>query len=147
MATAKLIHLRRNEDLMSEIERLHKVVYDLQDQLSLTQDHLQRSERGVFVNTDAVSRFVKTTSVVMVKSDSNYSTIFLEDGTSILTSKTLKHWEEKFESNDLMRIHNSYLVNVKSINYIDHRSNEVVMKTGCKACYSRSGKLLLKSLG
>ena len=95
MATAKLIPLRRNEDLMSEIERLRKVVYDLQDQLSLSHDHLQRSERGVFVNTDAISRFVKTTSVVMIKSDSNYSTIFLEDGTSILTSKTLKYWANK----------------------------------------------------
>ena len=147
MGTAKLIHLRRNEDLMSEIERLHKVVYELQDQLTFSQDHLQRSERGVFVNTDAVSKFVKTTSVVMIKSDSNYSTIFLEDGSSILTSKTLKHWDEKFDCSHLLRIHNSYLVNIKYINFIDHRSNEVVMKTGCKASYSRSGKALLKNLG
>ena len=59
--------------------------------------------------------FLNISDVVYCKSDGNYTTIFLENGASHLYSKKIKDVFETFNSNQIIRVHQSYLVN---INYI-----------------------------
>lgn len=50
--------------------------------------------------------------IVRCQSDGNYTLIFFKDKTRIMSSKTLKHFDELLENNSFERIHNSHLVNM-----------------------------------
>ena len=50
--------------------------------------------------------------IVYLKSESNYSWVFLSDGTKYLTSYPLSWWGIMFQGTSWYRIHRSYLVNL-----------------------------------
>jgi two-component system LytT family response regulator len=54
-------------------------------------------------------------SVRYIKAEGNYSTIFLNDGKKIFTSKTLKHWMTVFVNPNFKRIHSSTLINFHNV--------------------------------
>lgn len=101
--------------------------------------HIQTetAEKGHFVYDNRSSKFIVPSSIIMIEADSNYSTIYLDNGSKILTSKTLKHWEIIFSSAILVRIHKSYLVNKYAIESIRPMSHQVNLKCGYSAFYSR----------
>ncbi len=60
---------------------------------------------------------VNIDEIYYIEADGNYSKFFLTDAREILSSESLKHYEELFSTNtDIMRIHRSYLVNK---NYVE----------------------------
>lgn len=77
-------------------------------------------------------------NIIMVKAESNYSYIYLKDGTKIFTSRTLKHWQGLLDESDFVRIHRSYLVNPVFVDTIDKKSKGVTLANGIKVFYARS---------
>ncbi|MEM9548005.1 MAG: LytTR family DNA-binding domain-containing protein [Bacteroidota bacterium] len=57
--------------------------------------------------------------IVFLKSDSNYCEIHTKEGKKICCSRTLKYVSSKLPLSNFMRIHNSYVVNVGLITFID----------------------------
>ncbi len=80
-----------------------------------------------FIYHDKSRKVIDTSSILMIQSTSNYSTIYLDNGEKIFTSRTLKYWEELFNCASLMRIHRSYLINHLKINSI--QNNKVFLRT------------------
>lgn len=66
---------------------------------------------------------IDTESIIMIKSDSNYSIIFLSSGKSILTSRTLKHWSGLLNGENFIRCHASYLINKNFIKSVDVKNH------------------------
>jgi two-component system, LytTR family, response regulator len=133
---------------------VHETILDLQNQIAELQNDLQRNltkstntslDKGVFVGLNSTSKFIRIKEVTYISASSNYSTIHLTNGESILTSKTLKHWVDKFNSAKLIRIHQTYLVNLDHITSISFVSNSMLMGN-LKLPISRSGKKLIKNI-
>ena len=61
---------------------------------------------------------IKLKDVCYLNSDSNYTNIKLTDGREILSTKSLKYFEELLTENSFMRVHRSFIVCVDKIETI-----------------------------
>ncbi len=68
---------------------------------------------------------IPISQIIFIAADSNYSTLYLANGKNIMTSKTLKVWEDKINHLFFIRCHRSYLVNVKYIDHISKKNNSI----------------------
>lgn len=59
--------------------------------------------------------FIPLDDVNYLESDNNYTSVYLLDGSKVVSSKNLGHYEELLNPEQFFRIHNSYIVNVKCI--------------------------------
>ena len=60
-------------------------------------------------------QLIRWQEIVHCAAESNYTKIFLEDGTSLIVSKTLAKVEAALPSGRFIRVHQSYLVNLTAI--------------------------------
>jgi len=58
---------------------------------------------------------VKLADVMRIEADSNYSTVYLSDGSKQVVSRTLKFFEDLLNESGFIRIHQSHLINTKFI--------------------------------
>ena len=100
----------------------------------------QQAKRISLVSKESID-FVPINSIVYCNSQSNYTSIKLDSGKSILMSKTLKEFEILLEGYDFIRVHHSYLVNKKHINsFIKKDGGYLVMTESSEVPVSRSRK-------
>lgn len=86
--------------------------------------------------------YFKKSDIVLIKSDSNYSTIITEDGEKVVTC-TLKDCEKKLDGLPFLRIHRSYIVN---LDYVKNMTSSVVMlKNGESYTIGRSYRNQVKT--
>jgi two-component system, LytTR family, response regulator len=83
--------------------------------------------------------FVHPHELVRCESDSNYTFFYLENGSKILASKTLKSYEQILLDHNFIRIHRSHLVNKKYIASIV-KTDVLVLKDGTQLPLSRNKK-------
>ncbi len=97
--------------LQTEMSKLKAQYEALQAQVN--QNHLG-APTTIYVKDQGITKILLLTEVILMEADSNYTTIHLANGSSILTSKTLKYWLEKIGNNDdFIRPHRSFVVNKK----------------------------------
>lgn len=85
--------------------------------------------------------FVKIDNIIRCESDSNYTHIMLDEGKSLLISKTLKTIEEALPSNQFLRVHNKHLINVDFVKkYIKTDGGFFQMEGGTEVPLSRYRK-------
>jgi two-component system LytT family response regulator len=76
--------------------------------------------------------FIENREIVYFKASENYTEIILESGKKIVSSKTIKRYEEKMNPNIFYRTHKSYIINkhnhLKELSR--HAGNFVVMSNG-----------------
>lgn len=135
--------------LKMEVDRLNDLVEDLTGKL--TKIHLQQGtvsslEKGIVVSSGGFGRYVKVSDIVMIKAESNYSMMYLTDGTTLFTSKTLKYWSEKCDVNYLFRVHKSYLINGRMIQSFEPSKGKLILHGGIQAFYTAQGRKLLLGL-
>lgn len=73
------------------------------------------AHKKIAIATETGFEFVKFNTIIYLEAQNNYTKFYLTNGTSITTSKTLKHFEEILPSELFFRIHKSYLVNMNFI--------------------------------
>ncbi len=69
----------------------------------------------IFVRSAYKTIQIETDKITHIESRSEYVRIFTESGKPIMTLGSLKSYEEKLPSELFMRVHRSYLVNLKKI--------------------------------
>lgn len=85
-------------------------------------------------------------NIISCTSERNYTFIFLKEKKKMLISRPLKEMEELLEDHSFMRVHHSYLVNLKEIDkYIRGEGGYLIMSDGSSVDISRSKKELLLS--
>ena len=76
--------------------------------------------------------------IVMIKSDSNYSMIYLKSGQKVLTSKTLKYWEDMIQNpRHFIRCHSNCLVNKSYIQTLDKAKKCIILHDASQILCSR----------
>lgn len=95
---------------------------------------------SVLVYNNGTYKKISVNEIIMIKAESNYSYIILENDEKLFTSRTIKHWTNTFNSASLLRIHKTYLVNVNKIKEINRKANTLLLSDNHKVNYSRGMK-------
>jgi two-component system LytT family response regulator len=79
--------------------------------------------------------------IIRLQSDSNYTMLYLLDGTKITVAKTLKDYDAMLCDKGFLRVHRSHLVNVTHIkSYIKEERGSILMSDNTKIEVSRRKK-------
>lgn len=85
--------------------------------------------------------FIKQENIVRCESDSNYTTVVLEQQKDIIVSRTLKDVEHMLDPHSFVRVHHSHLINLRHIRkYHKGSGGVIVMENGDNVNVSRSKK-------
>lgn len=123
------------DDLRAAIERFKSRKGGIDpEQLALIKKSLNMSESAnkLVVPVREGYEFIKTSDVLYIIADENYSHIHLSSGNSKLASKTLGYFEEKLDAESFLRIHKSHLINLAEIASYEHGNGGFVKMTDGK---------------
>jgi two-component system LytT family response regulator len=85
----------------------------------------------IFISTVDGLIFIKIDEVVCIAADTSYSEFYLADGKRIVSSKSISVYEEYLKNRLFVRVHKSYLINLKYIkSYQRGRGGHVCMSNG-----------------
>jgi DNA-binding LytR/AlgR family response regulator len=76
-------------------------------------------------------------NVVLLKSEANYTTFYLESGSKKLVAHTIKYYENFLAIHGFIRVHRSYIVNPNHIKGFNIEDATLTMSNGFKANVSR----------
>ena len=133
-------------DLLGAINRFEEKTKKQiqQNQLSILIENIDSGEsahKKIAIATESGFEFLKFNTIIYLEAQSNYTKFYLSDNSSIVTAKTLKHFEEILPKDLYFRIHKSYLVNmnfVKRFSKVDEFLVELI--TGQKLPVSHRKK-------
>ncbi len=133
-------------ELQAAVEkvRLRKGTGNIDDKLKLLFDQLQshsKLTKKIALPIDHAMQFMEPDEIVRCESNSNYTHIFLSNGSKITVAKTLKEVEENIDGFPFFRIHQTHLINMNHIDkFFKGDGAYVVMKDGTQITISRNKK-------
>lgn len=89
--------------------------------------------------------FLEIGKIVRLESDANYTKVYSEVQDPIISSKTLRIYDEFLQDHGFMRVHNSHLVNISLIKSI-LRNEIIIMQDGSEVPLARRKKKELRTL-
>ncbi|KQC30255.1 LytR/AlgR family response regulator transcription factor [Flagellimonas eckloniae] len=93
---------------------------------SLTRES-NRQEK-ICLATTAGMEFIAIEDIILCKADGSYTSFILKNKKSLLVSKHLKEYENLLVDQQFMRVHNSYLINLKEVKkYIKSDGGYIIM--------------------
>lgn len=120
---------------------------------SLMERHGQRSSVFPHDNKKLVvplkdgSRFIPLSEILYCAADVNYTRFHFVGGSSLLSAKTLKEYDNLLEGYGFLRIHQSYLVNVRHIvEYKRTKTPQLVLCNGTTLRVARSKKEFISEM-
>jgi two-component system LytT family response regulator len=133
------------QDLRAAVDRAgHRRNHNLSKQIHTLMEFLKEKKHPVkqvaLPSGDGLV-FVNVSEIVHCDSDSNYTSLHLLTGKSMLISKTLKDVEGLLPEEDFFRIHHSHLINLSHIKkYVRGNAGYVIMSTGQNITVARNKK-------
>ena len=115
-----------------------KMQIQVQEILSQVKNNF-RSKKGLIL--------YEIDSIIRCQSDGNYTMIFFNDKKKIISSKTLKHFDELLGEYGFERIHNSHLVNINYITkYLNKDGGFLMLSDGYEVPISQRKKTYVMSI-
>lgn len=85
--------------------------------------------------------FIEVTDIIYCKAEGSYTAFILKNNEKLLVSKHLKAYEDLLLEQDFMRVHNSFLINLKEVKkYIKADGGYIIMNNNDSVNISRSKK-------
>ena len=103
----------------------------------------------IALNTAEGFTYVQFNEIIRCEAQSNYTQVIMTEGSSILITKTLKHYEDLLLEKDFFRVHKSHLVNLHAVRrFIRSKKGSMIeMKDGVRIEVSaRKKEALLERL-
>jgi two-component system, LytTR family, response regulator len=86
-------------------------------------------DKCIVVNLSGSTKFIKVKDIVMLAAEGSYCQIYLNNGEKLLTSKNLKHFEDRLAHIPFFfRSHKSYMINLKKVLEYNKSENNVVLQ-------------------
>ncbi len=136
------------EDLQAAVARAFKKIQERHDnQDRANEEHL--TDNRLVVPTLHGYVMLERLKVMYMAAEGAYTKIFLQDGTNFLVSNAIGTYEDKLPFPSFVRIHRSFMVNLRFIKeYIRGRGGYVLLQDGTHLNVSvRRKSDLLKALG
>jgi len=81
--------------------------------------------------------FVSVSDISLCEANGSYTNVYLKDGRKILVSKHLKEYETLLADENFMRVHNSYLVNLREVKqYVKSEGGYLLMNDNVQVSIS-----------
>lgn len=84
-------------------------------------------EKKIIIATEKETLFLNISDIIRCKAEGSYTLVFIASGDSILTSKTLKYFDDLLSSYTFFRTHQSHLINLKFIAKFNKGTNAYVI--------------------
>ena len=98
------------------------------------------SSKKIIINSQEKIRVCEISDIVRCESKSNYTQIYLKDNRNILSTKSLKEYQELLKDEPFFRIHNSHLININKIDSYNKSEEVILMTDGTVIPVSRGKK-------
>ncbi|UBZ12385.1 LytTR family transcriptional regulator [Flagellimonas marinaquae] len=88
------------------------------EQLDILMQSISRGKvrpEKICLATTAGMEFIALDDIVACKADGSYTCFMLQDESMLLVSKHLKEYEMLLSEHNFMRVHNSFLINLKKV--------------------------------
>ncbi|APG64835.1 DNA-binding response regulator [Tenacibaculum todarodis] len=120
------------EDLDIAIDKAKSQVKPNKEQLNVLQDSINQPNtrpKKISLHTSDKIVVVSLDTIVRCESDNNYTEFFMQDGSKILVSKTLKFYADMLKEFNFLRVHQSHLVNLQYVKeFIKSDGGYIVLK-------------------
>ncbi len=101
------------EELEESINRFKKLTPTKEHLFTLKENLKHGLPEKIAISMSNAIKFIDIKNIIFFKADGAYTQLFLNDGSSITSSKSLKHFEEMLEFQVyFMRCHKSFLINL-----------------------------------
>jgi two-component system, LytTR family, response regulator len=139
-----LDYLLKPVDADDIVKVIGKVKWDISVNENLIKEQLQRLQRILLqTNNKADGKigigmvdkivFINISDIIYCEANGAYTTIYLQDGKSILSSKTLGSFETQLTPHKFFRIHHSTLININRIKEFQrYDGGYVLMETNAR---------------
>jgi len=85
--------------------------------------------------------FIEVNDIIYCKAEGSYTSFILKNKNKLLVSKHLKEYENLLLEQDFMRVHNSFLINLKEVKkYVKADGGYIIMNNNDTVSISRSKK-------
>ena len=142
----KPIHVEQLENTVERIKKSRKApkqISSVEQLLAALNQEKTKSSEVLAIHSNGDLHFITKNDIHYFEASSNY-TIINCDNEKHLSSKTLKEFENLLEESVFIRIHKSFLVNVKYIDkYSPKEGGSLLLKSGQKVPFSRRKRHLL----
>lgn len=116
------------EELIDAIKNGGKILEDELAHYGLLKKYLSQKPEvdRLVIPSDTTKRSIKLKDIIYMRSDGGYTIFYLTDNTHILTSRSIKYYQELLPENLFFRTHKSYMVNFHHVGTIPNgRSGQV----------------------
>lgn len=103
----------------------------LGEQLNVAAEHFNGNKSRLVLSLQDSFQVVEFDELMYCKSDSGYTTFFLQGGREFMTSKPIKEFESQLPDTIFVRTHQSYIVNLNFVDKFD-KTNFVSLKDNTK---------------
>ena len=105
--------------------------YKMQLEILLANIKPQQSEsKNICLSTSDGIEFVKLQDIIYCEANGSYTNFYFKEGKKIMVSKHLKEFENLLEEDSFMRVHNSFLINLKEVKkYVKTDGGYIVMNS------------------
>ena len=134
------------EELQNAVEKAHvkknQEVYKKQLETLMLNLKQQKSKLNkICLVTSDGFEFIEVNTILYCKAEGSYTAFIIKNSEKLLVSKNLKEYENLLLEHDFMRIHNSYLINLKEVKkYIKADGGYIIMNNNDTVSISRSKK-------
>ena len=88
-------------------------------------------DNRIFLEVNDRSIFLSVGSIICISASGDYSEIITSDGKKLLTTKTLREWEERLPQKNFVRVHRSTIINFEYVEKVENwfnRSYQITLK-------------------
>ena len=119
---------------------------DIKERLNLLKHNTKKIKQiAIPYKTDYVILAIE--KILCIEADRMYVNIFTTDDKKYVIAKKLSYYERLFEEeSNLIRIHRSWMVNLKKIKSYSKKEKEIILNTGKKIPVSQTYKIGFESL-
>jgi len=131
------------KELIEAMDRYKRDVYNISDQqLNIATSYANKiNNNKIVVNSLSEIHFIELGEILYLKSDKNYTDIFLKNKQRITSSKTLKFYEQLLPENKFLRIHQKYIINLDYVvKYLKEDGGYILLTDNSKLEVSRRRK-------
>lgn len=95
-------------------QRFNKAVSKVIERMNWTENAQKPVKERLYIKSGHEYFKIEIDAIQYINSDADYTDIYTQEK-KYITSESLKHWEEKLNNAQFMRIHKSYIVNLNHV--------------------------------
>lgn len=125
------------DELIKAVEKASRLISQEEHQMRIRalneNASCRKALKKIILHTADHLQLVSIRDILFAEADSNYTVFKLADGKKIMVSRTLKEFENLLATSGLIRVHQSYLVNLDHIDkFVKKDGGFLVLKDGSK---------------